>query len=257
MNDRHHPDRDLLLGFAAGTAPPSAVDQIYQHLAECAACTERYQAIRVIRSDFEAAWGRFAGEAEGRRAPEGGAATTAGDAAPWLDFVILGVLDGARRLAGAAAGVAAVLRGDEPLQGIALPAYSGVGDPAVDSDSRRVMEEAAAACGRGAFDAALGKLAEAARLNPAASQTGRVQLRLRGRVVGEVIVDARRTSVSVLIDPEASGIAGGWVTLSRPDDPVDREAALEPVEGSPHLLAEFENLPDGSFMIRLHPAPGS
>ena len=58
-----HPNQDLLLRFSAGTADETEALRIVSHLGECRVCTDRFQALRELRQDFDRTWEGFLEEA--------------------------------------------------------------------------------------------------------------------------------------------------------------------------------------------------
>jgi hypothetical protein len=171
---------------------------------------------------------------------------------PTVDVVIRGVLDGSRRLA-----TAALDRISEAFQGlggldVALqPAYAGVGDPEKVGPAGKLSEEASALCSEGKDEEAMAILGEASQLDPQASSSAHLALLSQGRKLGEVVVDAGRRTVSVIafLQPDRPLGVAVLVPGSAPGD--ERRARLEAVEGARYSLAEFENVPDGSFSLRI------
>ncbi|MGQ0721885.1 MAG: hypothetical protein ACT4PE_09965 [Candidatus Eiseniibacteriota bacterium] len=234
-----HPTQEDLITFAAGRTSPAEAEGLFSHLDGCGACAQRYAAVRRIRSDFEGSWSGFVDEMTARMAPVPGA----------MDVVVRGMLDGAKRLATAALDrVAETAHGLGGFEAAFRPAYGGVGAPGDEGEAARLAERASAHCASGDERAALAALEEAGRLDARTSAVARLDLRIGGRKVGEVVVDARRRSISVIVD---EGKPGGEVVLITGKDAPERTARLEAVEGASHFLAEFEDVTAGWFSLRL------
>jgi hypothetical protein len=234
-----HPTQEDLITFAAGRTSPAEAERLFAHLDDCGACAQRYAAVRKIRSDFEGSWSGFVDEMAARMTP----------ARSEMEVVFRGLLDGAKRLA-----TAALERVTETAQGLGgfeaafRPVYGGVGAPGDEGEAARLAERASAHCAAGDETAALAALEEAGRLDARAGAVARLDLRVGGRKVGEVIVDARRRSISVIVD---EGKPGGEVVLITGKGAPERTARLEAVEGASHFLAEFEDVTAGWFSLRL------
>ena len=65
------------------------------------------------------------------------------------------------------------------------------------------------------------------------------------------LVDAGRRAVSVIAFLQADQPMGVAVLTPASSPGDERRARLEPVEGARYCLAEFENVPDGSFSLRI------
>jgi hypothetical protein len=237
-----HPTQEDLITFAAGRSTPTDAERLFGHLDGCDACASRFEAVQRIRSDFEGTWSGFVAEMRARTAPASGRVSE-------LDVAIRGLLDGARRLATAALDqVAGAAQGLAGFEATFRPVYGGVGAPGDEGEAARLAERAAALCGTRDDRSSLAALEEARRLDARTGAVARLDLRVEGRRVGEVVVDARRRSVSVLVD---EGHPGGEAVLITGDGSPERTARLETVEGASHLLAEFEDVTAGWFSLRL------
>jgi hypothetical protein len=240
----NHLKQDEILSFAAGQLDAGLAERVYGHLDACGACAQRYDAIAAIRSDFEGSWEGFFEELASRAVTLANAPKTV----EALDLAIRGLLDGSRRLATAALDrVAGALEGFGRLEVAFCPAYSGVGDPAAAADVGRLTAEASALCGEGNVDGAWGALEKASRLDRRAGSSASLALLARERKIGEVMVDAERRSISVLVFERTATQDAAVLTLPEAEMRVE----LVAVEGASYRLAEFENVPDGPFSLRL------
>jgi hypothetical protein len=245
-----HVSQDRLLAFAAGRADAGEAERLFEHLDACEACADRYQALKRIREDFDGSWDAFLAEWSDRlvfaELPAEAAAPFAG-----VEVALRGVLDEGRRLATAAVErISGTLAGLGDLSGSFQPAYSGVADPDADRASR-LARQASELCGAGRDGDALGALAEASALDPRSAGRAQVALEAGNRPVGEIVVDARRRSVSVLVSI-GGGVEGAWVALRHGSGKIpEMKADLRPVPGARYHLAEFENVPTGPFTVRL------
>jgi hypothetical protein len=245
-----HLRQDELLEFAAGRLDEEAAERVYGHLGVCEACAERFQAVQRIRADFEGSWDEFLSEARARWeavAPEAAAAPSL----PVVGEILLrGVLDGAHRLATAAGARLSELTRGGGFQTSFCPVYSGVGDPTEAGEASRLAEQASRLYGEGRDREARSLLEKAAGLDRQAGESVTLDLLFERDKIGEVVVDAGRRSISVLIEPKGPGGARGLVILTPEDAALpEQRAELEPVEGAYYSLAEFEHVPDCSFSI--------
>jgi hypothetical protein len=235
-----HPSQEQLLDYVAGLAEPERAERLTAHLAECTPCHERAQALVSLRADFEGGWSRFLAEARSRAARPVAEAPR--------EIVFQGLLDGARRLATAAL----TSLGPTPLRAAFVPVYQGVGDAERRPEAGRWAQEASQLLAEGKPDEALGRLARVAGSDPHVAASARLDLLAADTVAARVVVDASRRAVSVIVYPEAAMTRVAAV-LDRPAGPGEppRRRALEPVEGAVYWLAEFEDVPDGPFTLRL------
>jgi hypothetical protein len=255
-----HVDQDRLLAFAAGRADAGEAERLFEHLDACEACAGRYAAIRRIREDFEGSWDEFLAEWTHRIAagelPATAARAAAAETFAGIELALRGVLDEGRRLATAAVErVSGTLAGLGALGGELRPAYSGVADPAAGR-AADLAARASELWAQGREQEAMGALQEAAGLDARAAGRAEVALRAGGRPAGEIVVDARRRSVTVLVDLGDRG-AGAYVLLEHGSGKIpEMRSDLRPVPGARYLLAEFENVPTGPFTVRLR-LPGA
>lgn len=243
-----HLSQKQLIAFAAGRSGAREAERAYGHLDACDACAQRLEAVRRIRSDFDGSWDEFLTELATRvEAWETSAAT---EVFAGVELAIRGVLDEGRRLATAALDRVTGAVGDlGSLDAAFQPAYSGVGDPATAGEAADLTQQASALCGEGKDDEAVRRLERAAGLDPRAGASAGLSVLAGGRKVGEVVVDARRRSVSVLLDLDHAGVQA---VLSHGSGRIpDMSSELQPVEGASYALAEFENVPAGPFSLRL------
>jgi hypothetical protein len=246
-----HPKQENMLAFASGRADETDAESIYSHLAECETCTERVDALNRLRADFDGSWDAFIEEVGLRLAHRTARATAK---TPAIALALRGILDGSRRLATAARDhVSGALEAGREIQVVFVPAYQGVADPEGGEEAKRYTEEASTLCLDGEVDEALERLAQAANRDPAAAAAAQLDFVSAEGVIGRVIVDASRKSVALLVYPDVFGHDHGTAVLELVDDPAEskRRQPLQPVEGAPYLLAEFEELPDGAFLVEL------
>jgi hypothetical protein len=243
----NHLKQDEILSFAAGQMDAGLAERVYEHLDACSVCAQRYEAIEAIRSDFEASWDGFVEEFAARSVSLTSVAKV-GKTVEVLDLAVRGLLDGSRRLATAALEhVAGALQGFGRLEVALCPAYSGVGDTAAAADVGRLTDEASTSCGEGNIDEAWNALEEASRLDRRACSSASLALLARDRKIGEITVDAERRSISVLIFEHTETRDMAVLSLAQ----TEMRAELAAVEGASYRLAEFENVPDGPFSLRV------
>jgi hypothetical protein len=243
-----HPKQDDLLEFAAGRVEELSAERLYTHLGICDSCTDRMDVIRRIRMDFEGSWDEFLQEFKARQffvAPLADPALARQGA---FDLVIRGVLDGARRIATAAAEGLAGALGTGKLEAAYAPSYSGVGDPERAKDASRMAEEASKLLSQGNVEAAIDKLIEASKTAPDAGGAATLNLLSGGTLVGKLVIHAGRRAVSVLVNPDLVGSTQVTAVLMG-EGGLEKRVPLLRVEGASYLLAEFEELPDGTFSI--------
>jgi hypothetical protein len=115
---------------------------------------------------------------------------------------------------------------------------------------KEATEEASRLCSEGDDGSAVDRLVEAAQTDPNAAASATVDLLSGTEIMGKVVVDSDRGSVSLLVYPEALGSARAMAVLepSQAGGPVQR-VFLEPVEEADYLLAEFEDVSDGAFTL--------
>ena len=246
-----HPSQQEILYLLSGQSDTLRAEALFGHLDTCPACSERHTALRAITADFDGAWDAFveefqirAGEAGFVEAPE----------VSGFELLVTGVIDGARRLASLGLGQLSGGRGLAGLEGSFAPAYSGVGDPD-SSGVRALSEKASEHCRRGDFTGALRDLQEISKRDPEAGASGILEIRSGTEVVGRVVADANRKSVSVLVDLERVTQSGMQAVLEIQESKgvYKQSKPLEPVPGANYHLAEFEHVPDGSFSVRVEP----
>ncbi len=244
-----HLRQDELLEFAAGRLDEEAAERVYGHLGVCEACAERFQAVQRIRADFEGSWEEFLSEARARW--EAVAPEAAAPSRPAVGEILLrGLLDGAHQLATAAGARLSELTRGGGFQTSFCPVYSGVGDPAEAGEASRLAERASRLCGEGRDREARSLLERAAGLDRQTGESVTLDLLFERDKIGEVVVDAGRRSISVLIQPKGPGGARGIVVLTPENVAIpEQRAELEPVEGAYYSLAEFEDVPDCSFSL--------
>lgn len=248
-----HPKQDQMLEFASGQAGEADAEGIYSHLAECDPCSGRLNAIQRLRSDFEGSWNAFIEEVGLRLANQAAWARPKAEKRPGLALALRGILNGSRKLATAAReGVSGALAGEE-IQAVFVPAYQGVADPEGGEEARRFAEEASTLCLDGDVARALDRLEKAANADAAAAAAAQIDFMSGTTVIGRIVVDAVRRSVSLMIYPDVFGGDSGSVVLEMTDAPEvqKRRTSLLRVEGAPYLMAEFEDLPDSAFSLQL------
>jgi hypothetical protein len=256
--DDRHPTPEQLIGFVRGHAEEAEVESMYRHLAECEVCTQRQQVIRLLHKDFDGSWDEFLDEVRAHlEARESEVAERSAAQSPGLELSIRGILDGTRRLASAVA--TALLDPARPgrLTGALAPAHGGVGD-AQPHAARELIEAASDCCARGDHDGAIASLIKAAGSDPAAVDSVTIDLLAGERNVGVVVVQASDRSITVLVHPDRVGSRRCLATLNAEHDDraLQTRLQLQPVEGADYLLAEFRDVPDGPFTIRLE-LPGN
>lgn len=245
-----HLSQDKLLEFAAGRLDERAAESVYRHLGACEACAQRLQVVQGIRADFEGSWDEFMSEFRARCGGFALEPVAAPDLQATCEIVLRGILDGAQRLATAAgARLSEITRGGG-FEASFCPVYFGVGDPAETGEASRLAERASRLCGEGRDREARSLLQKAAVLDRQAGESVTLDLLFERDKIGEVVVDAGRRSISVLIQPKGPGGARGTVILTPQGATApEQRAELRPVEGAYYSLAEFEDVPNCSFSL--------
>ena len=249
-----HPNQETLLTFASGQANETDAETMFSHLADCEACTERARAIDGLRSNFEGSWDAFIEEVGLRLEHQNAWARAQAEKRPALALALRGIVDGSRRLATAAQQhVSGVLEAGKEIQSVFVPAYQGVASPEASEEAAKFAEEASTLCVGGDTTEALERLHEAANRDAAAVASAQLDFVSDDGVVGRVVVDAARRSVTMLVYPEVFGHDAGTAVLGFDESTGEpsRRQPLQAVEGAPYLLAEFVDLPDGSFTMAL------
>jgi hypothetical protein len=245
-----HPSQEQLLHFITGRASDEEAEALFGHADACPACSERVEALRAIAGDFEGSWAEFLQEFDLRA---GRLEAPATESAGW-EMVVRGVLDGGRRLATLAAKGLSGMLGPVQVEPRLVPAYSGVGSPE-RTGAARLSQRASEHCARDRGEEALRILGELSQKDKSAAASGTLELRLEDDVVGRVVVDANRKSVSVLVNRDRLTGLTGWAVLRLEGTGEEHKVSLEAVEGAEYELAEFEDLQDGRFSIRIELRP--
>ncbi|MCK4413506.1 MAG: hypothetical protein KAY32_08185 [Candidatus Eisenbacteria sp.] len=256
-----HLDQNRLVKLLRGGLSEEDATQDLGHLAICDRCSERLAALRQISSDFEGSWTDLLAwlaepDAPAEAQETAGAATPERHASP-LAFALRIFLDSKNRIA--TAGTRLVETLSSPAIGDALrlsPSYSGVGDAEQAPEVNRRRTDAAEMIAGGDVAAARKALRAAAELSPDAAVMGGVEGLTLGGVPIEVVVDAARPAISVIARvavalprvKDAIRKTGAAVLMTEDGAAVRREP-FRPVEGADYLLAEFEDVGDGSWII--------
>lgn len=236
-----HPNQPTLIALLSGRTRDDQAESLFAHVAECGQCQGRITALRDLRADFDGSWTEF----------ETVMAETAGrvlgaPAVTGIRAAFRGVMDAGRRLATAGRETAS------SLGGTLVPGYSGVGRvPSSDAVAQK-LERASDLVALGRPEDALALLDEVAAAEPQMAEVAEIDLTYDDEVCGHVVIDAARQHLSVLVTPRPE-FEGGAVTLVTTAG--DRQVALAEVEGAPYLLAEFADVEDGLFEIRLDLVP--
>jgi hypothetical protein len=240
-----HPDQDTLLAFAGGQLGEIEAENLYEHMADCLVCVSRMNAIMEICSDFESAWNEF----QVVLAPEGAAARQT-VRAPHGFLTVRCLLDSVRGWV--------TLAGD-PAAGLAtrfLVPFAGTADSSVDSAAWQSLARASDALASGNSEQAFEHLRLAAAGDSMSPGEARLQIVSDQQVAGEILVNAGRNEVNVIVYPAVLDPAG--LTIHLEGDPTHHSPAahrLEPVEGASYWAATLDRPPDGLFRIVIRREP--
>ena len=241
MTSTYHPTQSALRSFAAGTLAERVAEEVYAHLGDCSACRTRFSSIRAIRADFDAAWDSFISQLRMGSRP------LAESSPLTLGTLVRGLLDDARHLAIAASD--RVSKAGEGLFDVAfVPRYQGAAGVRGVTGTDSLSQSAADLVATGNDADALKELEKIRQIDPTVASVARVELRIQGSRAGEVIVDSNRSTVAVLLYPHLVPSGRYFAQIEQPDQPT-RRTELEPVEGAPYLLAEFDGLSTGRFAL--------
>ena len=237
-----HPSQDRLLRYVTGVSTEDEAERMIDHLDGCRTCEERVEALRSLGRDFEGAWDSFLDEAAYR-------ATLPLENKPMVTATVRGWLRRASQLATVGMERLTAMGSAAGLQAAFVPVYSGVASPGASAAAVRETEAASQACARGDTNAVREHLYNASLQDPQVAASAGIDLYLRERVAGRIVVDTARASVSVLVYPDMLEGATGTVTLEQTGRTFTLE--LRPVPGAAYLLAEREDLEDGPISIQL------
>jgi hypothetical protein len=257
----NHLSQRALIELLEGRLAEDRAREALGHLATCGRCGERLQALRAARGAFGEAWDRFeqwlaTGEGSEWEFAVAGTKEAASQGMPFT-IALRVLIDGAQGMASVGRQVVRELVDEmsgETLGPLTLcPAYSGVGDPDRVVEAESLREEASTRCAEGNMQAARAALEEAKQIAPQAADAAEVEGALPDGDQIQVSVNAARGTIAVVVRPSGRAVAESprrAVLLDESRQPVS-EAPLEPVEGADYLLAEFENVGDGSWIIGL------
>ena len=237
-----HPSQERLLRYVTGVSTEDEAERMIAHLDGCRTCEERIDALRSLSRDFEGAWDSFLDEAAYR-------AALPVEKKPMVKATVRGWLGRASQLAAVGMKQLAATGSATGLQAAFVPVYSGVASPGASAAAVRETEAASQACARGDTNAVREHLYNASLQDPQVAASAGIDLYLRGRVAGRIVVDTARASVSVLVYPDVLEGATGTVRLEQTGR--TRTPELRPVPGAVYLLAELEGLDDGPISIQL------
>jgi anti-sigma factor RsiW len=238
-----HPHPDGLLRLARGQADEEEAEVLFEHLARCGACERRLRGFRALLADPHTLLDALNGPRdEADRPPPVPVA-----AVRWFGSVVVaGLLDRGRRLASLAltpGAPGAILEGHLQIDYAGVAGVEGSVEPSLRaaSDALRDRDEAGARA----------RLEVAHEIDPDAAATAELELRIDGRPVGYLRLDADGATLTVLLHlhPDPSPLA---VRLTQGSVEVVR--LLEPVDGARYHRAELSGLGSGVFTLGLEPA---
>jgi anti-sigma factor RsiW len=233
-----------LLRYSTGESTDDEAERIIGHLDGCLTCRERIEVLRTLSQDFEGTWNSFLDEAAYRTT-----LPMAVEQKATVEATVRGWIGRANQLATAAMERISATGTATGLRATFVPVYSGVGNPDASAAAVKEAEAASQACARGDTDAALEHLLRASSQDPQVSASAGIDLYLRERVAGRIVVDSVRGSVSVLVYPDILEGTRGTVIFEQAG--TVRKVELAPVAGATYLLSELEGLADGPFSVRL------
>lgn len=276
----NHIDLQTLLRYVRHEVSDDDWLAVDEHLADCIHCLGRVRALRRLRTDFATIWESWTAEEHGRlylqyrlakaildaEADPNFRESAKSRALEWLrklgtnaaDFAVGILLDGGKRIASVASEMPGTIgRAAQPYILQLQPMRLGVGSPDEMSQVEKHREKASAMLAQGRIAETIEHLQSAVEIDMRAAQGAILDIRHEKRLVGRIQVDSRRKSASLMYWPAPGQYPLRLaILLPREEDLPARLAELKPVEAADYLLAEFEDLGDGSYTLLLEPAEG-
>lgn len=227
-----HLNQKSLMGFLRGDASEQEAESIYEHLVLCSRCDQHYWSLRGLRDHFDGSWQEFLDEWQHLRQ------------VPVLRLVAFIREDPPLALGGMTHEMQRDWVADD------LPEHVGVaGSESKQGDETESQAHESLARGdREEAEALLGKLAGQ---DPERAAFSRRNLRHENESSALLIVDAKRQTVSVLVNTPELGSAVRLVTNTGSC----KEIPLTPVSGASYRLAEFEHVDTGWYTIEILEEP--
>lgn len=251
-----HLDQEGILRYLRGEAPQAEAESTQAHLAFCDSCALRFDTLKHIQGNFEAAWNELA-DALVRLAPPGVTRATAEPGRP--DYVLRALFDFAREIVTVGTAQVSALARDITGVSISLEPYAaGVGSPQA-LEAERHRRAAAEWAGEGESERALAELAEAAARLGGSARLAEVRLERAGHELGRIIADSHHRSLHVIVWPSseqatrpASEGTPPHAVLMRQDGFILDTRRLVPADGARYMVADFQNVDHAEVLVGIH-----
>jgi len=270
MSDSMH-EHEVLLRYVAGDVTEAEQLRVDTHLAKCDSCVEHVRTLRYLQTHFSSIWDSWTAAEHGRlcrqlkwlglmrqvieRTPTLSARLrhlgTAIREELGLAFQLL--IDQSRKLATAGSGG---LPADYEF--VLCPAYRGVGSADEQQQLENHLPKKLECLANNRTDEAVRELMEAVKIDPRRPQSATLEILRKGRRVLQAAIDGRAGRAWVRYWPAPDEPVPILAVLIDCRCNVVQAAAFERVSESSYLLAEFPDIPDGSYTLRIGPfAPGT
>ena len=258
-----HPADETILRYVAGEASGAEELDVDTHIAGCPGCLARVRGLTHLRAHFDSMWESWTVVEHGRAFRQSRLAqalSTLSETTPklaeharrWIlglskttEVALRGLIDGDMGIASA---------GVEVLPSACAfrlrPAIAGVAAAEELAKVEDHLQKGSELLSRGQVDDAVNELAQAAEIDARAPQAAVSEVISGERLLLQVVVSSRREKVSVKHWPAAGHPAPAFALLlpERPQG-FPMGAAFQAVAEADYLLAEFEDVPAGSFTL--------
>lgn len=278
-----HPDLRELIEYVSGQGPEELRIRIDSHVADCPQCLKTVQGSLLLRRDFEAVWESWTPQEHGR-ALEDAARSPALKARPAASVVpdpdvldkrvleqasrsalpqrviallsqIAGdtrltlklLLSQARQVASAAAGLI------PPGHVFALsPAFAGTG--AAGDELQTHLNKGSELLAQDQPEQAMQELLAAVQIDARSPQTAVTSVLREGAPFLQVVVDGHRGHIWAKCSAKPDQSAPAVAVLIPEEQNIDvRFAEFKTLEDEPGLLADFEDVQDGTYRLAVGP----
>jgi len=256
-----------LLQYLSGGMPEGEQIAVGTHLADCEACSEQLSSLVYIKENSGTVWEDLSAEEHGRtyrmwrevhalRIAAERSPALADKALRWLrnlgrstELTLKALVDRGRKVASLAKGAL------PPGHGFELhPALSGVGSPEELNEVDKRLQKSSELLSQDQPESALSELLEAVKLDARSPQAAISQVCKNKTWVFQVVADSRRGRISIKAFGGKRKTAPAMALLiCSQEEGCDLVAEFEPVEGESYTLAEFNELPSGTYRIAIEP----
>ncbi len=261
-----HPDESILLRYVTDRVSEQEQLATDLHLAECPECVQRVQALRYLQRDFATVWNSWTAAEHGRLCRQWqlvqGLQEVA-EAKPslrarvhqWLEALKEDVEISLKVLIDQGQEVASLAHGILPpdCQFKLYPAYVGVGSPEKQRELQDHLEKSSMLLSENRDAEAVEELVAALGIDARRPQSASSDVWHEGRRVLQTAVDGRGR-MWVKFWP-AAGQEPPTLALLLPHHPDGKvlAAEFEAVREDAYVLAEFQDVPEGLYALRLGP----